>query len=135
MKKIVVIVTCIFAVTLSYAFIQDPKPGYQNLKVLPKDTDKHEMDSIMKHYSLSLGVKCNFCHVRMDDEQKNFDFASDKNKHKLIARDMMRMTDKINKKYFEEGEKFSNMPVITCYSCHHGVKEPGNKPPVPPSRL
>lgn len=134
MKKFAVITACVLAVSLSYAFMQDPTPRYQNLKVLSKNTNKHEMDSIMKHYSLSLGVKCNFCHVRNDDEQKNFDFASDKNKHKLISRDMMRMTKKINKKYFEKGEEFSSMPVITCYSCHHGKPEPGNKPPTPAPR-
>src|SRR3954470_8861308 len=102
MKKVAIIslLTCFIA--MSFAFIKDNAPKYENLKVLPKNTTKQQMDSIMRHFSASLGVKCTHCHVRGNDEQKNFDFASDANNHKTVARDMMKMTTKINKKYFKE---------------------------------
>jgi cytochrome c553 len=134
MKKTSFLFIIVSFITASFAFIKDKKPRYENLKVLPKNTDKHQMDSIMKHFSASLGVKCTFCHVRQTEGMKDFDFASDNNKHKLIARDMYKMMNKINSKYFSEGaeQKDENStPVITCYSCHHGQAHPENAPSVP----
>ena len=124
-------------IAVSFAFIQDNPPRYENLKVMPKNTDKKLMDSVMRHFSASLGVKCTFCHVRGNDEQKNFDFASDANKHKIIARDMYKMMNKLNKKYFNEGEKENNMnriPEVSCYTCHNGKAHPENQPPAPKPR-
>src|SRR6476661_7954843 len=86
-------------VVMSLGFTRD-EPKYKNLKVLPKNITKEQMDSVMHHFTASLGVKCNFCHMRNEDT-KTFDFASDENKHKLVARSMMRMTTKINRKYFD----------------------------------
>lgn len=96
------------------------------------------MDSIMKHFSLSLGVRCNFCHVRGNDAQRNFNFASDSSKHKLAARSMFKMMNKINKKYFkpDNNDVASNgnrIPQVSCYSCHHGKENPENRPPAPPA--
>ncbi len=117
-KSFIVIAFLICTVTVSLAFFQ-PAARYENLKVLPKNTNKYQMDSIMKHFSSSLGVKCGFCHVRSNEGMKDWNFASDENKHKDQARYMMRMTDKINKKFFKgEGN------AITCYSCHHGQEDP-----------
>src|SRR5947209_18898767 len=75
------------------------EPQYKNLKILPKNINKEQLDSVMHHFSLSLGVRCTFCHVHSDD-MKTWDFASDDNKHKLTARQMMKMMQKINDKYF-----------------------------------
>jgi len=36
--------------------------GFENLKVLPKDITKEKLDSVMANWSISLGVRCNFCH-------------------------------------------------------------------------
>ena len=137
MKKTIVIVTIVLFITTSYAFMRDDPPRYENLKILPKNTTKQEMDSIMKHFSRSLGVKCSFCHVRNNDEKKDFNFASDESKNKLIARNMIKMMNKINKKYIkEDNEEHRNkgnmIPVVSCYSCHHGHEDPENRPPAPP---
>lgn len=134
MKKTFILALIILLSTISFAFIKDTKLRYENLKVLPKNTTKQQMDSVMKHFSQSLGVKCTYCHVRGNDEQKNFDFASDANNHKLVARDMMKMTTKINKKYFKEGMSDNQMPTISCYSCHRGQESPENRPPAPEPR-
>ena len=100
MKRTLAITTCFIAfIMMSFAITED-EPRYKNLKVLPKNTNKQQMDSIMKSYTASLGVKCNFCHV-FNQEQKAMDFASDANEHKDVARDMMRMTNKLNKKFFD----------------------------------
>lgn len=130
MKKTIIVITGFIAViVLSFAFKQPDKPRYENLKVLSKNTVKQEMDSIMKHFSASLGVKCNFCHVRGTGGQNNFDFASDKNEHKLIARSMFKMTNKINKKYFRENKDANKIAGLTCYSCHNGHEKPATRPP------
>lgn len=124
------LVTFAFAsmVAMSMAFTAD-KPLYKNLKVLPKNTTKAQMDTIMRHFTASLGVKCNFCHV-FNTEQKAMDFASDANKHKDVARNMMRMTKKINKKYFEftSYDGLANTLEVTCHTCHNGKAEPSSWP-------
>jgi hypothetical protein len=112
-------------VAVSLAFTH-PDPGYKNLKILPKNITKEQMDSVMHHFSNSLGVRCNFCHVRIDSTH-TWDFATDNNKHKLIAREMMEMTNKINDKYFDMtgGKRDINTQLmVTCYTCHHGKTEP-----------
>lgn len=124
MKKLIAIFSIVSLVILSLAFVkEDPGPGFKNLKVLSKSTTHEQMDSIMKHFAKSLGVKCNFCHAPSADGKK-LDFASDQKEHKNIARSMMKMTNKINKKYFGHGA-----PAITCFSCHNGKDEPALFPP------
>src|SRR5687768_4649406 len=100
MKRSLLITFCFAClIVISFAFTSD-EPRYKNLKVLPKNITKQQMDSVMKHFTAALGVKCNFCH-QFNQEQKAMDFASDANEHKSIARSMMRMTEKLNKKYFD----------------------------------
>lgn len=130
MKKSLLITLLFGAVVVaSFAFTTD-EPQYKNLKVLPKNITKQQMDSVMHHFSASLGVKCNFCH-QWNAETKTMNFASDENKHKLVARSMMKMTARINKKYFDVSGK-QNLDaklLVTCYSCHHGAEEPSVQPP------
>jgi hypothetical protein len=58
------------------------------------------------------------------------DFASDANEKKGIARDMMRMTTKINKKYFDvkDSKSLDADLEMTCYTCHNGKEHPGKWP-------
>lgn len=139
MKKTLLITALVALIGISFAFQQTPPVKYENLKVLPKNTTKKEMDSIMRHFSMSLGVRCNFCHVRGKDAQRNFNFADDSSKHKQIARNMFKMMTKINKKYFKpnddenrnESNNVNRIPQVSCYSCHHGKENPENRPPAP----
>src|ERR1051325_4486901 len=117
-------------ISVSLAFTKDD-PGYKNLQILPKDITKEQMDSVMHHYASSLSVRCNFCHVR-NDSTKTWDFASDANPHKNKAREMMKMTDKINDDYFDvTGGKrtITTQLMVTCYTCHHGSTDPAVKAP------
>ena len=103
---------------------------YKNLKILPKDITHEQMDSVMHHFTGSLNVRCNFCHTRTQDGK--WDYASDSSKHKLVARDMMHMTNDLNKKYFNltGGAMTITTPLmVTCYTCHHGSTEPAMKVP------
>jgi hypothetical protein len=130
MKKTALIVS-VFAgmIALSFAFTKADEPRYKNLKVMPKNTTKQQMDSVMKHFTASLGVKCNHCHV-YNEAQKSMDFASDGNEHKGIARDMMRMTSKINSKYFDvkNSKSLEADLEMTCYTCHNGKTHPAKWP-------
>ncbi len=131
MKKLTILSSLVI-VCLAFVAFTVNNGDYKNLKVLPKNITHDEMDSVMKSFSKSLGVKCGFCHERKEDGK--FDFASDKNEHKSIARDMMRMTAKLNKKYFhDEKDKATGLSVVTCFSCHNGQKKPGVKPPADPN--
>ena len=124
-KTFLVLLGLVMLTAVSMSFTGDKERLYKNLKVLPKDITKPQMDSVMKSFTVALNVKCNFCHVKVEGTD-NWDFPSDANKHKLVARDMYKMTSKINKKYFEyTGDKDDlAIQMVTCYTCHNGKKEP-----------
>ena len=133
MKKSLLLIFGIIALALlSYAFTTNPdEPKYKNLKILPKNINEKQMDSVMHHFTGSLNVKCNFCHVR-NEEKKEMDWASDGNKHKLVARQMMTMTNELNKKYFSHTGSpitLTSSLAVSCFTCHNGKTDPANKVP------
>jgi hypothetical protein len=126
MKKTFLVTLGLVAfIAISMAFTNERDRLYKNLKVLPKDITKPQMDSVMKSFTVALNVKCNYCHVKVEGSDQ-WDFPSDANKHKLVARDMYRMATKINKKYFDFTGDNNDLAVqmVTCYTCHNGKKEP-----------
>ncbi|HRO47036.1 c-type cytochrome [Agriterribacter sp.] len=126
---------CILLVGVAATTVQDKKPK-PNLKVLPKDISHEELEKIMKGFNVSLGVKCNHCHAPSKTDAKKLDFSSDDKPEKNVARDMMRMTAKINKKYFDYGGD-GHAAALTCITCHNGKAHPESKitlPPPPPER-
>lgn len=131
MKKTLLVLTVLISfAAMSFKLTRQEDPIFKNLKVLPKNITKDQMDSVMKSYAAALDVKCNFCHVRKTDSLKTWDYASDGNKHKLVARQMITMTNKINEKYFNvTGKKnLEASLMVTCYTCHNGKPEPEVKP-------
>ena len=131
-KSVWVILILILVVAISSAFTNATgDPGYKNLKILPKNITERQMDSVMHHFTESLKVNCNFCHVKQEGNEKEWDWASDKNKHKLVTRQMMTMTNKLNDEYFPysgNAEDMSTILTVTCYSCHNGKTQPDTKP-------
>jgi hypothetical protein len=122
-RKMIVLSLVVLVIAFgSVSFVDEPK--FKNLKVLSKNTTHDELELVMKEFKTALGVKCNFCHAESKTDPKKLDFASDENKHKDIARGMMRMTKRINKKYFKESKEVS----IRCFTCHRGDKEPKEAP-------
>lgn len=118
-------------ISVSLAFTKHMDPGYKNLQILPKDITERQMDSVMHHFNESLNVKCSFCHVRNDSTNK-MDFASDAKPHKNKAREMMKLTNKINDDYFDVtgGQRtITTQLMVTCYTCHHGSTDPAVKAP------
>ena len=99
----------IFFLFIQFNFAQELK----NQKILSFETKKEIMDYMKKEIAPSLGVKCSFCHnVR--------DFASDENKHKEITRQMLTMTNSINKNTMNP---LAYEP-INCWTCHQGNTDP-----------
>ncbi len=150
-KSLLVIAVLAASVFVIQSFNMAPQPKYKNLKILPNDISEKDLDSVMHHFTASLSVKCNFCHVR-NETAKKMDFASDDKPEKLVARKMMLMAIDINTKYFKDieeeiskekdhdmstdssiaidGNPVKNMlSYVTCYTCHHGEAHPDTKPP------
>ena len=97
----------------------------KNLKVLASDTPKEKLRAVMTGFTRALGVRCVHCHVGKEGEPlSTFDFASDENPKKAVARDMYRMLGDVNddlKKMSLAGSKRVNM---WCHTCHHGRPRP-----------
>lgn len=107
-----------------------PEERAKNLKVLPKDISHDDLMKEMRSYNKALGVKCDFCHAKQPENPQKLDFVSDDKEEKETAREMLRMTMRINKKYFKSGkdEKGMQIMTVTCYTCHNGQKEPSSRP-------
>lgn len=105
-KTFLILFACVISVILFQAFTIEHEPHFKNLQILPKDISDHDLDSVMHHFSRSLNVHCNFCHVNTGE--KNWDFASDEKPEKKIARKMMLMAIDINKNYFTEMDEMDH---------------------------
>ena len=130
-NKTFIIILGLFSIVVigsafSYAGYDRPK---RNLKILPKDISDEKLDSIMDKFKAALGVECNFCHAKSKDNPDHLNFASDEKGEKLIARKMMRMTNRINKKYFHfnKGQDPLAVQAVMCITCHRGNPHPGDK--------
>jgi len=122
--SITLLVVIAIGLILSAFMPQQQEFKAKNLKVLPKDISKDEIDEVMEGFKVALGVKCSFCHASQPNDPKKLDFASDTKPEKEIARKMMRMTAKINKKYFHNQKENGMTLNISCMTCHNGNKEP-----------
>jgi hypothetical protein len=127
-KMFVAIMMGLFVV-IGIAATDPPKnPRYTNLKILPKDISDDQLGKIMGNFKNALGVKCSFCHApSADTASHHLDFASDAKPEKNIARKMMKMTTKINKKFFSynKNEQGEFVPTVECMTCHRGSPHPG----------
>lgn len=103
---------------------QERKPT--NLKVLDTTMTHEQVVAVMRTFTEALGVGCDHCHAAPKPGTREIDFASDNNKIKLTARDMMRMTAQINSKYLADLPAVSDSTKVTvqCVTCHHGQPQP-----------
>ncbi|HEY4327017.1 MAG TPA: c-type cytochrome [Mucilaginibacter sp.] len=122
----------VMALSIAASLPQDREPPkLVNLKVFPKHIPYKVLDKTMDVWAASLGVHCNFCHVR-DAQTKKMDFASDAKPEKQAARDMFKMMSKINSKYFDAKKDSLGMVMtsgVNCYTCHRGTSHPDVKVP------
>ena len=108
-----------------------PKDEHKNLKILSKNISYENLDKVMDNFKDALGVKCNFCHVKQKEDESKWDFASDEKPEKEIARKMMKMMMRINKKYFKHKVSYNPGEVLTvsCQTCHNGKPRPEPQAP------
>ena len=101
---------------------------FTNLKVLPKDISKHEMESMMRGFAFALGVRCDHCHVEKKAPEHGLDFAADDKEPKKTARLMLQMVAAINHDYISKVSKTPPANAATiqvqCATCHHGLTRP-----------
>lgn len=93
---------------------------FQNVTVLG-NLSASELLTTMVAFNEAMGTRCSFCHAQGGD------WASDANRHKAIARGMIRMTHRINTADLvlagaDDGSR------ITCYTCHGGRTRPQLSP-------
>ena len=135
-KKFVVTLSFLAAIVLiSATSLKQAKSAeeekFKNLKVLPKNISKKQLDAVMENWEHSLGVRCGFCHVR-NEETNKMDFALDGKPEKEMARKMYKMTADLNKKYFNAGKDSTGMVMqtgVNCNMCHNGSAHPKLKAP------
>jgi hypothetical protein len=87
---------------------------YQKVEIFPW-MPRMEFDRLMEELNVSLGVKCEHCHIKDQWEREDVDA-------KQTARKMFRMVGGISRTYFEgEGGP-------ACWTCHRGSTEPQQRP-------
>jgi len=106
--------------------VEQVRKNIQVLRGLPDS----QLFLVMNFVSDSLGVNCDYCHVRGDKNAQtgeyNWFWEKDDKPMKLVGREQMRMTLELNRTNFK-GE-----PVVTCYTCHRGSTRPERMTPLPP---
>ncbi len=126
----ILITVAIVFVTASFTTTPPVDDAFKNLKVLPKNITDEQLDSVMDHFKISLGVKCGFCHAQMavadSTGRKHLDFASDAKEEKQTAREMYQMTAYLNATYFnpDHSTQPDTLHTVICYTCHRGSHEP-----------
>jgi hypothetical protein len=126
-RKHLIVLSLFVFVLMGFVASRPPASNFKNLKVLPKDISKQHLDELMEEFSHSLGVKCDFCHAKQKDNPQYIDAASDVKPEKTVARKMITMSNKINKKYFHGKAKYGQEGVmleLRCVTCHHGEPHP-----------
>src|SRR5262252_3371762 len=116
---------------------QPPAGGQQpplmtNLQVYPKDIPRPQLVTTMQGFVAALGVQqsggCGYCHAGTAPQ---FDWASDSNPKKVVARKMILMSREVTAKLPEvTGKTASEVTSLRCATCHRGVPLPKLLPDV-----
>jgi hypothetical protein len=128
MRRLVVVFALMSLPGISVAQVQGkfPPDSLVNVKVFPKNTPVQEVVGAMRTFSMSLGVRCHFCHVGEEGMPlPRMDFASDEKREKLVARQMMLMVQEVNRRLDTLPTGTSQGALrVTCHTCHRGVTRP-----------
>jgi hypothetical protein len=102
-----------------------PPDSLVNVKVIPRGTPVIQVIGTMRNFTSFLGVRCQYCHVGEEGlPLTDFDFASDEKRTKLVARQMMRMVEEINRRLDTIPGRAAQGLLVTCGTCHRGVSRP-----------
>jgi hypothetical protein len=102
-----------------------PPDSLINVHVFPKTTPVMQVVAAMRDFTGALGVRCHYCHVGEEGRSlETYDFAVDRKRTKLVARQMMRMTQEINRRLDTIPDRPSQRVQVTCATCHRGTARP-----------
>jgi hypothetical protein len=115
------VLRCLGVVALFAGLASAQMPDkFTNLQVFPKDIQKEKLIAAMRSFSMSLGVRCDYCHAETADHKMNF--ASDDKDEKKTARVMLHMVQSINADYIK---KLGPSAIeVKCVTCHRGIPLP-----------
>ena len=94
----------------------------KNVKLLG-DVPVSQFIPIMNYFAVSMGRRCNYCHVNNNGQ---WDYASDAKAEKNTAREMIKLV--LNTNNTLQGLK---LDPIACYTCHRGRNSPQSTVPLP----
>jgi photosynthetic reaction center cytochrome c subunit len=102
-----------------------PPDSLINLKVFPKNTPVGDLVGQMRNITGALGVRCHYCHEGEEGTPlPQTNFAGDKKRPKVVARQMLRMVQEINARLDTIPERPAAKVEVTCRTCHRGVSRP-----------
>ena len=122
MPAAIVLLSILVAAAVAVPADPPVEQARKNIKVL-QGLPESQVFLAMNFVGDSLGVHCDYCHVKTD---KGWQWASDEKPPKLVALDMMRMTLLINRTNFNGGT------TVTCNTCHRGSLKPERLVSLPP---
>jgi hypothetical protein len=128
---LVLVVIAAFASSLSAQPGKFPPDSLINTQVIPHNTPVMDVIGQMRNFTSALGVRCQFCHVGEEGKPlETFDFAKDEKRTKLVARQMMRMVQEVNRRLDTLPQRPTPGVNVTCSTCHRGISRPVPLPQV-----
>ena len=125
MRVHIACLTAALSTTLGAQAGKWPPDSLINTQVFPKGTPMTQVIGTMRNFAFGLDVRCQFCHVGREGQPlEQFDFASDEKRTKLIARQMMRMMQEINRRLDTIPERGAPPIQVGCGTCHRGLSRP-----------
>lgn len=102
-----------------------PPDSLVNTQVIPHGTPVMQVVRTMRGFAIDLGVRCTYCHVGEEGTPlSQLDFASDDKRNKLVARQMMRMVQEVNRRLDTIPQPGDPPVEVSCATCHRGVSRP-----------
>jgi len=102
-----------------------PPDSLVNTRVFARNTPVPQVVGVMRNFTAELGVRCQYCHVGEEGlALERFDFATDEKRTKLVAREMMRMMQEVNRRLDSLPGRASPGLQVTCATCHRGTTRP-----------
>lgn len=102
-----------------------PPDSLVNTQVIVRSTPVIQVIGTMRNFTGYLGVRCQYCHVGEEGRDlAEFDFTSDEKRTKVVARQMMRMVEEINRRLDSIPGRPAPGLQVTCGTCHRGTTRP-----------
>lgn len=102
-----------------------PPDSLKGTQVIARSTPVMQVIGTMRNFTFDLGVRCQYCHVGEEGQPLDrFDFVTDEKRTKVVARQMMRMVQEINRRLDSLPGRAAAGLQVTCNTCHRGTSRP-----------